>query len=676
MAPLTCYPVVVGRRDHTFCRICEAACGLQVQRNPQGEAIGLRPDREHPTSRGFACAKGTRFFEVADHPTRVLHPRVGGQRVAWTDALTEVSDALRTTVERHGPHAVGVYFGNPMAFNALGIAAIVHFVNVLGTRNVFFAGSQDCNNKFTASRILHGSPFVHPIPDFEHADFALVLGSNPYVSQSSFVHLEGGSAQAFGGIVRRGGDIVWVDPRRTESAKRWGRHLPIAPGTDVWLLLGLLKLVTDPDRGDGRRMDGPRDRVEGFAELVKAASRVDLDEVAARTRIDRPAIESLARDLSNARRAALHMSVGVNMGGFGTLSYVLLQALSYATGNLDREGGSLFAAAADPIAWIARRAGLTAEAYSRVGNFRSTVRSLPAGLLADEILTDGPERIRSLLVVGGDPLRSVPGGARLQHALQSLEHLACVDMFESRTATHAHAFLPATSWLERWDIGLPSIPFQRSDLMQISGPVIPPRGEARHDAQIIAELARGMKLPGLVWRVLASDLGRWLPQPRYGIRGLRPRPGRYLRKHRVRFWSSEIATEVDRVRAEDQPPAGALRLIGRRRRLGHNSWMHGGVRDGSPEAFAWMHPDDLHERGLAEGETLRLQTEAGDVQLPVRASTDVMRGTVVVPHGLHGSSINDIVPSGAAHIERISGQHVMTGIDVRVEAVARVSAAR
>ena len=165
-----------------------------------GQPVRLRPDRAHPVSQGFVCAKGTQFLEVAEHPERLLAPlrrRVDGEyeQITWDEAMAFVAQRLRPILERYGPHAVGIYFGNPLAFNTLGLLSMLAFMRALGTRNVFSAGTQDCQNKFTGSQIVHGSPFIHPLPDFEHTDVAVLLGTNPAVSQASFVHLEGGSTR-------------------------------------------------------------------------------------------------------------------------------------------------------------------------------------------------------------------------------------------------------------------------------------------------------------------------------------------------------------------------------------------------------------------------------------------------------------------------------------------------
>src|SRR5690606_33497175 len=147
------------------------------------------------------------------------------------------------------------------------------------------AGSQDCNNKFAAASILHGTPAIHPIPDFEHAELAVLFGTNPAVSQSSFVHLEGG-ATIFDRMQARGARLVWVDVRETESARRWGELVTIRPGTDVWLILALLGLFADRPY--------PREHVEGMDRLLALARSITPARAARVTGIGATQIRELA----------------------------------------------------------------------------------------------------------------------------------------------------------------------------------------------------------------------------------------------------------------------------------------------------------------------------------------------------------------------------------------------
>jgi anaerobic selenocysteine-containing dehydrogenase len=659
----------MGRR--TYCRICETACGLIAEVDAAGAPIRLRPDRDHPVSRGFACAKGTRFAEVATHPQRLRHPEIRGddgarRRASWEEAIAAIAARLRPIRERHGPHAVAVYFGNPMAFNALGGAALGLFVRELGTRNVFSAASQDCNNKFAAARLIHGSSAIHPIPDFDRADLAVVLGSNPYVSQSSFVHLEEG-ARVFDRLIQRGGHAVWIDPRRTESARRWGEHLAIRPGADAWLLAGVLGLVGRDSRSTPK--------VRGIEPLWRAVAAIPLAEIATRTGLDEAAIRRLADQIRSADRVAIHMSVGVNHGGFGTLCYALVHAIAHAAGSYDREGGLVFHPSAPLAGRLLAAAGMEDAARSRIGQLPRVLGGLPGGVLADEILTPGPERVRALICVAGDPLRSIPGGERLERALDSLEALFCIDLFENATGARAHALLPATSWLERWDVATTTLFLQVAKRVQMVGPVCAPPGEARPEARILADLAVALGSRSPAWRLARLPLDRWLPAPVNGVPAPGPRAGRWRRP--AKLWNETIASELARLRQVPKHEVEGFVLIGRRRRLGHNSWIHAGVRAGDgDDAVAALCPADLASLGLHDGALVEIGTEAGTLVLPARADPDLGPRMVCVPHGLGSININAIIPSGAEAIEAVSGQHIMTGVPVRVRPAGQAHSRR
>jgi anaerobic selenocysteine-containing dehydrogenase len=645
----------------TYCRICEAACGLIAE--VRGDrVVQLRPDREHPVSRGYVCAKGTRFAEVAYHPRRLTQPTIRRdgalEATSWPKAIDQVAAELTRIRREHGPHAVAVYFGNPLAFNAKASLTLPAFLNALATRNVFGAGSQDCNNKFAAARIVHGSEVIQAFPDFSRCDLAVVLGSNPLVSQSSFVHLEGG-ARVFDELIARGGHAVWVDPRRTESAQRWGEHVPITPGGDAWLLLALLRRLAD---------QAPRHaRVSGLDEVIAASRSVDDATVAQRTGLTIASIDALAKRIAKADRVAFHLSVGVNLGGFGTLSSVLLAALSWVTGNFDREGGLLIHPWAKWIARAYRLSGLEDKSTSRVGGFGSSLGTLPAGVLADEIALDGPDRVRALVCIAGDPVRSVPG-PKLRDAIASLEFVVSIDMFENATGELADVLLPTTSWLERWDMATASMLFQRGGLLQASAPVVQPLGECRHDAAIVAELARAMGHAPLM-SALRFDVDRWLPSGRHGFRQPELVPGRWLESNAMCLWDARLDGEMERLHAAGGDDDAGFRLVGRRRRLGHNSWLHGATRDGDPEAVAWLGPDDMQMLGLSDGDVVEVRTTAGALSIPAVGRSGVAARTVVIPHGLPDINVNAIIPSGPDAIERLSGNLLMTGIPASVAAV-------
>lgn len=648
----------------TYCRICEAACGLIVDVDAAGRPSGLRPDPDHPTSAGYVCKKGVRFVEVASHPERLLRPRQRDADVPWDAALDDVARRLRTILEAHGPDAVALYTGNPLGFSFLGTLAAQRFAQSLGTRNVFSAGSQDANNKFAAGQLMHGSPLLAPIPDLEHADLAVMFGTNPAISQSSFVHLAGGT-RVFDAMVARGAKVVWVDPRRTESARRWGEHLPIRAGTDIALLLALLHRFRDA-------CPEPRGAVEGLDRLLAVAARFPIDRAAAITGIPAAQIEALAERIAASPTTTFHLSTGVNMGGFGTLAVVALQALAWLTGNLDRRGGLVFAPLAAPFARLARSLGVgKAQRPSRIGGFSPTIDTLPAAVLADEILTPGEGRIRALVVIAGDPLLSIPGEGRLREALSSLDLLVTIDLFQNATGRLAHWCLPAASWLERWDVATTTIPLQTAPLVQWAGPVAPPPGEARTEAWIIGSLLQrlGHRAAGAMLRL---PYDRWLPSRGYGVRTGSVKPGSYLGRgpltpgNRVRFWDPVLDAEARRL--EETEFGDGFLLIGRRQKLAHNSWLKGGVRTESAVPTAYLAAEDLRRIGVDGGGRIEIGTSAGTAVLDAVPEAGMSPGTVCIPHGLEALNVNALIPSGVAAVEPASGQHRMTAVSVEVRA--------
>ena len=179
-------------RRETFCRVCEPACGL-IATVEEGRLVKLEPDRDHPVTQGFACPKGLAGAEIHNDPDRLDHPyqRVNGELVrrTWDESISAVAAKVREIVDRFGPDAVATYAGNPSGFNSLLGTGVPDALRRLGVRRYFNAGTQDCVNKYAGSNAVFGSSYVQPIPDVDHADLILLIGSNWRASKASFVSL-------------------------------------------------------------------------------------------------------------------------------------------------------------------------------------------------------------------------------------------------------------------------------------------------------------------------------------------------------------------------------------------------------------------------------------------------------------------------------------------------------
>src|SRR3954447_12345865 len=467
----------------TFCRICEALCGM-VATVEDGRVVQLRPDREHPLSRGYACPKGIAMAEVQNDPDRVLHPlrRVGGpgefERVSWDEALDDIAARLRRVPGR----TVGWYFGNPGAFSYSHPLWVKGMLDALGSPHLYSAGSQDVNNRFAASALLYGTPLIVPIPDLNRTRMLLMVGANPLVSHGS-VLTSPRIRERLHAIER----VVVVDPRRTEPARAF-EHVPIRPDTDAWLLLSLLQVIFEEGLADE---DAIRRQAVGAGALRSAARDHPPEATEARTGIPADRVRELARALATADGAAVYGRTGSCLGRFGTLVAHLLDALNVVTGNLDAPGGAVFGRPPVALDEIADRAGQVSYGTyrTRLGGFPDVLGNLPATLIAREI-ADG--EIRALFVSAGNPVLSVPDGGALERAFAGLDLHVSLDLYVNETNRHADYVLPATTFLEREDLPVAFFAFQTTPFAQFTEAVVPPAGEARQEWQIIDAIARRM----------------------------------------------------------------------------------------------------------------------------------------------------------------------------------------
>ncbi len=717
----------MARTVASFCRICEAHCGLQISVDDDDRVVRVRPDRAHPVSRGYACIKGAALGELHHDPDRLDFPQKksskGWQRISWQQALAEIGAKVKHLRRQHGHRSIGLYTGNPTYFSFQNALYSQAFLEALGSPNLFASHSIDVNNKLYVATKMYGLSLVQPVPDFKRLRFFVCLGSNPVVSQMSVVQLPHALA-ALQDIERRGGRVIFVDPRRNETAQRVGEHLAIRPGTDVYLLLAMLHVIAVEGSVDRVAIDRVASGLDAF---VDAARPFPPERVAALTGLSADAIRELALAFAAADGAALYMSTGVNMGPFGSLAFWVLQGLNLLTGNLDRRGGLLVPPGPFDVLKLIRTLGLGGEDAhrTRVDGLRRVAGCFPVAALADEIRVDAPDRIRGLFVSAGNPVHSVPHSG-LDQAFDELDLLVVIDLYRNETAEHADYLLPATDMLERSDYPISWALLQPEPHAQFTPAVVPPLAERREEWRIFSDLALACgvsplgktvlnalphlnrllrRLPGhleITPDHLLAMLLRWgrkvtLEQLRTQPRGvLLPTTeansflGRRVNTEdgKVHLAPAELladlprlASEAERLAAEATASDKQLLLIGRRERRSHNSWLHNNRFIRQPHApRAWIHPEDAAHRDIVEGDEIMISSEVGNIRLPAKVTSDIVCGALSVPHGwghrksglrraaaLGGDNVNRVIPGGAQNIEPISGQAIMQAHRVNVD---------
>jgi anaerobic selenocysteine-containing dehydrogenase len=695
---------VTVERKESFCRICEPLCGT-VATVEDGELIELRSNRDHPISQGFACPKGIAMKELVNDPDRVLHPlrRKPGtpagparpedfERVSWEVALEEIGERLRRVIDKHGGSSVGAYVGNPAYFSYSAPMWAQGLLDALGSLHYYAPNSQDTASRFAASALLYGSPFLIPLPDLYRTDFLFMVGANPLVSHGGMVHAKR-IPDTIRAIPKRGGRIVVVDPRRTETAREF-EHLPIRPDTDAWMLLSMLHVIFAEGLEDAEAIGR---QARGVDELRAMAEPHPPEATEARTGVPAEAVRRLARDFAEAPSATAYGRCGSNRGRHGTLVASLLDCLNVVTGNLDREGGSILASNPIPKAFL-KRTDTYGSRHTRIGGFPDVFGMGCSVVMAEEMTTPGPGQLRAFFTIAGNPLLTVPDGASLARAMQDLDLYVAIDLYISDTAQYADYVLPATTFYEREDITLITQTFHLTPHLEWTDAVIPPRGEAKQEWEAIDLIAREIGVvPASVGAMRAlGKLGvRFTPQrlidmalrlgPKGDLFGLR-RGGLSVKKLRESpggvVTADHQETGVLRKRLTHDPHF-PLSLIGLRELRSHNSWMHNSPKlmAGKRTHAARIHPEDAEAAGISEGDTVRISSETGSIELPARVTDEVIQGTVAVPHGWGhtggwrvasdggGANVNLLASSRVEDIERLAGMALLDGIPARIDQV-------
>ena len=707
---------------HRTCNLCEANCGLLIE-TAQARITSIHADPDDPLSQGYICPKAYALKDAYEDPDRLRRPllREGTtwREVAWDEALTAAAQGLHQVQKRHGEGAVASYIGNPTVHNMAAMLAVPPFLRLLGGRNRFSATSVDQAPKMLSSFLLFGGQMAIPVPDVDRTDYLLILGANPLVSNGSMMTAPG-MKRRLRALRDRGGRVVVVDPRRSETAAAASEHVFLYPGTDSLFLLALLSVLFAEDLV---RPAALAERIEGIAHLAALARAFAPERVATATGVAADTIRRIARELSAAPTAVCYTRIGACVQEYGTLTSYLGDVVNLVTGNLDRAGGAMFPkpAAAYP----------TRGSYQR---WRSRVRGLPefggelpVACLSEEIETGGPGQIRGMITLAGNPVLSTPNGARLEAAMGTLDFMVSVDPALNETTRLAHVILPPRHSLENPHFSLVFHKLAVRDTVKFSEPLFPPAADSLSEWEILGRLAAELVRLRSADSVAAGGapvdnpaaaqfsqtptqlIAMLLAGGSYGVslKDVQAKPSgidlgamkeggleRELRHGdgKVHLTHACIDAEVARLgaalaegtlggsahRADD-----AFLLIGRRQLRSNNSWMHNcaSLIKGPERCTLLMHPQDAARLSLREGALVTVKSRTGSVVVPLQLTDEMMPGVVSMPHGFGhtrqgtrmqlaaarpGASMNDLTDE--LRTEGLVGNGILTGVPVSVSA--------
>ncbi|HVM64033.1 MAG TPA: molybdopterin-dependent oxidoreductase [Acidimicrobiales bacterium] len=652
------------QEHRTFCRICPVLCGLVVSVDGD-RVLSVRGDRDHPVSRGYTCPKGRALGEFHHHPQRLDHPLLRGEAVSWDALLGDLATTIAHVVEESGPDAVAVYFGTWSWMDALGRARAEELLRNLGSRSRYSAITIDAIARLTVAEMMGGLGALLPSIDTDDPGLTVLVGTNPVVSH--------GHAGAFVDPVvslRRvaAGPGLWVvDPRVTQTSRLASRHLRPRPGSDPALLAHAVRELLI----DGADDTYLAEHAVGLEELRAAVEPWALPRAAARTGLTTDGLTAFVAAIRSAGTVAVVTGTGCTMAAEANITEWLAWALQIVTGSFERPGGAWFnpgAFARSDRAAKRPLGGATHPGPPSRPDLPSLFGERPCAALADEIEVGN---VRVLLVIGGNPVTSLPDTTRLVAAFGRLDALAVADVIAADTVRHATHVMPVAGQLEREDVTWFTDRFPPVITAQRTGPVVAPAGDRRTLMDVLDDLGPRIGLPPG-----PDPMSRYVARiPQLAV------PGAFVAEPpRVKGWVHDRvlpdgkwrvapAPLVAQLRDWGRAPAESLVVIPRRATRRMNSALRDIGRGGEDDEL-WVHPDDAATAGISEGATVAVTSTVGTIRCRARVTEDVLPGSVSIPHGIAGQNVSVLTDSRPGTTDALTGMVRQSGVRVTIEAAA------
>ncbi|GAA6151245.1 molybdopterin-dependent oxidoreductase [Pseudoteredinibacter isoporae] len=703
------------KTHYRACNLCEAICGIEIK--TQGdEILSIKGDKNDPLGRGHICPKAVALQDLHNDPERLRKPvkKVDGQwqEISWEEAIEMTADGIVKLQQAHGRDALAIYAGNPNVHNYGSLTHGSMLSKLLRSKNRFSATSLDQLPCQLVCYWMYGHQLGVPIADIDQCDFFVIMGGNPMASNGSMMTVPD-IAKRLKAIKQRDGEVLVIDPRRSETAEVASEHWPIRPGSDAFLLMAIIHTLFEENLV---RLGHLEPLLKDIADIEHLAKPFKPELIEAHTGIRAEQCRELARKLANTERAAFYGRMGISTQQYGTLCNWAIQIINILAGNLDKQGGTLLTHPAVGMVKPGEAgAGNFGRWKSRVSQLPEFNGEIPAAAMAEEMLTEGEGQAKGLFIMAGNPVSSSPNGQQLDKALEQLDFMVAVDIYINETTRHADVILPPTTTLEHDHFDLAFLRLAVRNTVRFNEAVFEPGEGSKHDWQIFNELAAALAhKQGIDFQALpepkhiidfAIQMGPYgeaadndwalnvdeLNKHQHGLDlgPLKPSltEGRLCTEDGLIHCLPELIPE-DVSRLEQQlnhTARDGLLLIGRRHVRDCNSWMHNSHRltKGKDRWQLYMHPDDLIARGINDGDTVSIQSRVGQLNVAVKATDEMMPGVVSIPHGWGHNSRKGVKMSIANEqagvncndltdekfYDQVSGNAALNGVPVEVKAI-------
>jgi len=689
------------------CNLCEAMCGLEITYKEK-KVISIVGDKKDPLSKGFICPKSLALKDLYEDPDRLKTPikrtENGWQEISWTEAFDEVEIQIKKIQEKYGNNAVATYQGNPNVHNVGSMLYGGPFLKSLKTKQKYSATSADQLPHHIASLKMFGHQMLIPIPDIERTDYLLILGANPGASNGSLLTAPG-FPQKIKSIQKRGGKVINIDPRFTETSKISSQHLYINPGKDALFLLSLLHVIFDQGIEEKTHLSNYLKGLEEIKEIVKEYSP---KKTALLIGIDSLEIQKIAKDFMNSKTAVCYGRMGVSTQEYGGICQWLINVLNIVTNNMDKVGGAMFTKPAIDLVYmtgIQGKVGNFDRYRSRVHNLPEYSGELPVATLADEILTEGEGQIKMFICTAGNPVLSAPNGKKMEKALEKLDFMVSIDIYLNETSKYANIILPTTNGLETLHYDLVFHQLAIRNTAKLSEVLFEKDENQKHDWQILNELTERIteKKNSLTPEMMLDNMFQYSPykEANLSVNKLKENPNGidlgslqpllikriFTVDKKINVSPKIFIDDLKRLDKElykdtkEEETKYPFALIGRRHLRNNNSWMHNSklLMKGKNRCTVLMSSKDANNLSITDHQKIKIISNVGSIELPVEISDEMKEGVLSIPHGFGhnrngtkiklaeenaGESINDLTDDNK--IDKLTGNANFSGTRVKV----------
>ncbi len=463
----------------TVCILCESNCGVEVRLDGR-QIVRVRGDKEHKASHGYTCEKALRLNHYQNGRHRLTSPmrrRADGtyEEIDWDTAIAETAARLQAVQREHGGEAIFYYGGGGQGNHLCGAYATATRAAV-GSRYRSSALAQEKTGEFWVNAHIG----VSTRGDFRNTAVAVFLGKNPWQSHG-IPHARRTLKEIANDPDRA---MIVIDPRRTETADLADVHLQVKPGTDVYCLAAIVRVLLDEGLVD---RDFIAANVNGFDQVRAALAGVDVDRYARNCGVDAEVIRSAARMIGTASSVAIFEDLGVQMAPHSTLNSYLEKLLWVLTGNFAKLGGMVAPGVMVPFG----QAKAGSQKVSPVAGAPVIAGMVPCNVIPEEVLSDAPGAYKAMIIESANPLHSLADSPRWREAMRALEFSVVIDVAMTETARHADIVLPAASQYEKWEATFFNFEFP-DNVFTLRKPILDPLPGTLAEPEIHYRLCRAL----------------------------------------------------------------------------------------------------------------------------------------------------------------------------------------